>query len=167
MPALCAASRSATAVLAQIRYRHPNSPINLHRPTQIGNSKAAAAPLATSSTSPLNPTASDHFPYPPRSNPHSARRPAKRTHSRGFLPWRFSYAGPGTRSTVRSGRHPKTFTIPVSRTAAKTLRRHLPGRSVGFSSLRIRPVQTLIWLIDLNQRGCGTKRYYYLFSTIT
>ena len=110
MPALCAASRSATAVLAQIRYRHPNSPINLHRPTQIGNSKAAAAPLATSSTSPLNPTASDHFPYPPRSNPHSARRPAKRTHSRGFLPWSFSYAGPGTRSTVRSGRHPKTFT---------------------------------------------------------
>jgi hypothetical protein len=46
--------------------------------------------------------------------------------------------------------------IPVSRTAAKTLRRHLLGRSVGFSSLSIRPVQTLIWLIDPNQRGCGT-----------
>jgi hypothetical protein len=36
------------------------------------------------------------------------------------------------------------------------------GRSVGFSPLRIRPMQTLIWLIDPNQRGCGTKRYYYL-----
>src|ERR1700688_2754568 len=36
-------------------------------------------------------------------------------------------------------------------------------RLVGFSPLRIRPVQTLIWLIDPNQCGCGTKRYYSLF----
>src|ERR1700737_1738600 len=32
--------------------------------------------------------------------------------SRGFLPWRFSDAGPGVRGAVAMGRHPKTFTEP-------------------------------------------------------
>src|SRR5258708_40014935 len=30
--------------------------------------------------------------------------------SRGFLHWRFAYAGPGVRGTVITGRHPQTFT---------------------------------------------------------
>src|SRR5713101_6699941 len=34
--------------------------------------------------------------------------------SRGFLPWRFSDAGPGVRGAVIMGRHPKTFTISDS-----------------------------------------------------
>src|SRR5260221_13558642 len=33
-----------------------------------------------------------------------------RNFAAGFLPWRFPYAGPGARGTVRSGRHPKPFT---------------------------------------------------------
>jgi hypothetical protein len=34
-----------------------------------------------------------------------------RSTSRGFLPWRFSDAGPGVRGTIIMGRHPKTFTV--------------------------------------------------------
>src|SRR5882724_12914115 len=37
--------------------------------------------------------------------------------SRGFLHWRFAYAGPGVRGAVIMGRHPKTFTLPDSCTA--------------------------------------------------
>src|SRR5882724_12993159 len=29
--------------------------------------------------------------------------------SRGFLPWRFAYAGPGARRATFMGRHPQTF----------------------------------------------------------
>jgi hypothetical protein len=40
--------------------------------------------------------------------------------SRGFLPWRFAYAGPRCRAAPPpSGRHPQTFTKPDSRGAAK------------------------------------------------
>jgi hypothetical protein len=30
--------------------------------------------------------------------------------SRGFLPWRFAYAGPRVRRATIMGRHPQTFT---------------------------------------------------------
>jgi len=39
--------------------------------------------------------------------------------SRGFLPWRFSDAGPGVRGAVVMGRHPKTFTSTDVRGATK------------------------------------------------
>jgi hypothetical protein len=38
--------------------------------------------------------------------------------SRGFLPWRFSDAGPRVRGAAIMGRHPKTFTQPDSCAAA-------------------------------------------------
>src|ERR1051325_237015 len=50
-------------------------------------------------------------PCAPRPNPHSARRTAPRIHSRGFLPWRLSDAGPRSPRLHHSfGRHPKPFT---------------------------------------------------------
>ena len=48
--------------------------------------------------------------------------------SRGFLPWRFADAGPGVRGTIIMGRHPKTFTIRNSWTAANNSSIRSPRR---------------------------------------
>ncbi len=52
-----------------------------------------------------------------RQIPIACDAPSRQT-SRGFLPWRFADAGPGVRGAVIMGRHPKTFTITDSCTAA-------------------------------------------------
>ena len=53
--------------------------------------------------------------------------------SRGFLPWRFAYAGPVCAAPPSWGRHPKTFTIPDSCTATKFVlfATSLPRLSIG------------------------------------
>jgi hypothetical protein len=73
MPVLFAASRLATAVLAQIRSLRPNC-IHLQRPTASSAATATSSGAATSSTNARNPLASHHTPHPRRSNPYSARR---------------------------------------------------------------------------------------------
>src|SRR5450631_2541832 len=113
MPAPCAASRTATAVLVQIQYQHPDSCIDLHPPTAIATAKTRQSWAATSSTNACDPVASDHTPHPRRSNSHSARRTTAR-HLPQFLPLEvFVRRPPDYVARPVSGRHPKTFTKPV------------------------------------------------------
>src|SRR5450432_1413968 len=110
MPAPCAASRTATAVIVQIQYQHPDSCIELHPPTAIATAKTRQSWAATSSTNACEPVASDHTPHPRRSNSHSARRTTAR-HLPQFLPLEvFVRRPPDCVARPVSGRHPKTFT---------------------------------------------------------
>src|SRR5450631_3366169 len=136
MPAPCAASRTATAVIVQIQYQHPDSCIELHPPTAIATAKTRQSWAATSSTNACEPVASDHTPHPRRSNSHSARRTTAR-HLPQFLPLEvFVRRPPDCVARPVSGRHPKTFTIAevtVIRSLSCAMRPSLArlGRSAG------------------------------------
>src|SRR5258708_6548915 len=118
MPAPCAASRLATAVLAQIQYLHPNSSIDLHRPTVIATTKARQPWAPTSSTNAFDPVASDHTPHSRHSNPHSARRTTP-CHLPRFPPSEvFVRRPPECAAPLVSGQHPKTFTTCERLTAS-------------------------------------------------
>src|SRR6184192_1611258 len=101
-----AAPRPATAELVQIR----NADLNLIDLARSTHPPTTAAIRSRTSISPLDRLASTHMPSPRRSNPHSARGTRHTFPSRGFLPWRFSDAGPHSpRHRQSLGRHPKTL----------------------------------------------------------
>jgi hypothetical protein len=90
--------RCVTPVPA-IAIDRPSSPPLLSLPTEVLNA-------------PWQPTASDEIPI-------ASDAPSRPT-SRGFLPWRFAYAGPSVSAAPPSwGRHPQTFTKAVNRALAK------------------------------------------------
>jgi hypothetical protein len=97
-PAVFAASRSATAEHAQIsscRFKSRSDP----RPSS--HHAARTSPASPPANLPRR-SPSDQTSNSPRPNLHSAPH-RLRAHSRGFLPWRLSDAGPRARGSVRHG----------------------------------------------------------------
>ena len=103
-----AGSRPATTLLAVAPLRLTEPSINLHRETPV-------LPIAIPrpSSSPLPPLATEVVNAPCQQTATEIPIAFDAPHcftSRGFLPWRFAYAGPGARPATFMGRHPKTFT---------------------------------------------------------
>ena len=108
----CAGYRSAMTMLAvalltivavsfHLRGATPILPLAIGRPAS-----SYLSPAEQASNPPQQKTASVQIPIAPDAQ--------LRHTSRGFLPWRFAYAGPRVRAAPPSwGRHPQTFTIAV------------------------------------------------------
>src|SRR5664280_3641890 len=121
LPIIVAGSRPAVAGLAQSQHFDCDTSADLHRLRRASITETARSRLSFASTVLLNPIGSYRLPHPHQPNRHRARRTASRIPSRDFLLWRFANAGPQAAefaATSVTGRHPKTFTLPDSCTAA-------------------------------------------------
>ena len=133
-----AGSRPATAALAQISSHRRQSPANLTAfdadPPLISRSRFTVAPTRSIALALRSP------PHPRRSNPHSARAHRPRLPHRGFLPWRFSDAGPRARGAASWGRHPKTFTNSRRPSAKSGQVRFTPTADIAWHAPQVRDV---------------------------
>jgi len=100
LPIIVAGSRPAAAVLAQKRPFNCDTSVDLYRlrHVHVNITETGRSHLPFSSTVLLNPIGSHPLPHAQQPNRHRARGTASRIHSRDFLPWRFSNAGPQPRS---------------------------------------------------------------------
>jgi hypothetical protein len=103
LPIIVAGSRPAAVALAQKRPFNCNTSVELHRLrlVHVNITETGRSRLPFSSTVLLNPIGSHPLPHAQQPNRHRARGTASRIHSRDFLPWRFSNAGPQPRSSRR------------------------------------------------------------------
>src|ERR1019366_8930467 len=94
LPIIVAGSRPAAVALAQKRPFKCNTSVELHRLRLVHvkiTQKSRSRPTFSSTA----------LPHAQQPNRHRARGTASRIHSRDFLPWRFSNAGPQPRSSRR------------------------------------------------------------------
>src|ERR1019366_270337 len=103
LPIIVAGSRPAAAVLAQKRPFNCDTSVDLYRlrHVHVNITETGRSHLPFPSTVLLNPIGSLPLPHAQQPNRHRARGTASRIHSRDFLPWRFSNAGPQPRSSRR------------------------------------------------------------------
>ncbi|MET4292171.1 hypothetical protein ABIB06_003053 [Bradyrhizobium sp. LB8.2] len=149
-----------------------NLRINCTGPRPAAKSLAPAATSATGlstnrRSTPVLPIRSD----PPTFSIASAKRVQRTSHthrqrripiapdvpprptSRGFLLWRFSYAGPRARGAIIVGRHPKTFTIGDIRDVRG--RRRQQANSLASYCSRTPPFLSPSRMSSISRRNCG------------
>jgi hypothetical protein len=101
LPIIVAGSRPAATVLVQRRHFDRDTSVDLHRLLHASITETPRSRVSLASTVLLNPIGSHRLPHAQQPNRHRARGTASRIHSRDFLPWRFSNAGPQPRSSRR------------------------------------------------------------------
>ena len=136
----CARQTSHSRRIARAHLRRSIQPHSLHR-SSATHANLRIVPLACRFSTPR-----------PRAQiPIAPAAPLAHDPSRGFLPWRFSDAGrPCVVAPRHAGRHPKTFTIADSCTAAnRPLFDHLVGAQQGRGGM-VRPSSAAVLRLITN-----------------